>query len=562
MIGFDIETTGLTPDTGRVSLVQAARGGMETVLIDALAVDPSSFLAVLDGAGEAIVAHNANFEELWMREFGFDWHLEDTMIMSRVIHGGLEAARKTRHSLADVVRRELGVELAKEEQTSDWSQRPLTREQVEYAAKDAEVLIPLARTLIKKLELFGLRRVYRLENRVRPAIDAMERRGVAMRREKLEELIAEYTDKAERLKWELAEEWGINPGSSKQLREHFGLDARKGWPTTKGGASSTNQEAMKLLLDEVPSVAKWVEWKEAEKIRSTYGTSILSRLTPEDRIHGRFSAFGTATGRFSSSEPNLQNIPKRGERGAKMRGMFWSGADDRVLVKADYASIELWLAAILWRDPAMQEALREGINMHVRTASALFNKTPENVNKEEKATGKIVNFALLYGGSPRRILEEFEKKDMPIDEAGAEDLHRKFYQTYKGFARRKERAREEYNDWKYRDGPAPEARTPIGRRRTFGDWYGPFLNHEIQGAGADGIKFALAKMHEDPQRDAYPVLTVHDEIVVEAPAERADEVSAWVEAKMVEGMLAAIDRRPEDVPSLPVVEVEVGREWS
>ena len=310
-------------------------------------------------------------------------------------------------------------------------------------------------------------------------------------------------------------------------------------------------------------MAKWVEWKEAEKIRSTYGTSLLEKLDANDRIHGRFDSFGTATGRFASSKPNLQNIPKRGERGEQMRGLFWSGSDDRVLVKADYASIELWLAAILWRDPAMQEALSDGVNMHVKTASGIFEVPVEEVTKEQKATGKIVNFALLYGGSPKRIMEEFEKNAIEIDEAGAEEVHRKFYRTYRGFARRKEAAREEYNDWKYRDGKAPEARTPIGRRRTYGEWYGPFLNHEIQGAGADGIKTALAKMHEDPiGADVYPVLTVHDEIVVEAPWDRTEEVSAWVEECMVEGMLAAIDRRPEDVPSLPIVEIETGREWS
>src|SRR5215218_5500400 len=196
MIGIDVETTGLTPETGRLSLFQAAAWGRETILIDAFACDPSPFLDVLDGCGERIVAHNANFEELWLREYGRDFHLDDTMVMSRVLYGGTEEAKKTRHSLADVVDRELGVELAKDEQTSDWSRRPLTHEQLEYAL-----------------------RVYALENRVRPAVDAMERRGVAMHRGKLEQLIENYTALATRLTSELAEDWGINPGSSKQLRE-------------------------------------------------------------------------------------------------------------------------------------------------------------------------------------------------------------------------------------------------------------------------------------------------------------------------------------------------------
>jgi DNA polymerase-1 len=142
---------------------------------------------------------------------------------------------------------------------------------------------------------------------------------------------------------------------------------------------------MKRLLDEEPSVAKWVEWKEIEKIRSTYGKSIRDKLTPEGRVHARFKPFGTATGRFSSSTPNLQNIPKRGELGPRIRGLFWSGAEDRVLITADYASIELWVAAILWDDPHMQHALQQGVNMHVATAAALFNVKPGEVTKEQNS---------------------------------------------------------------------------------------------------------------------------------------------------------------------------------
>jgi DNA polymerase-1 len=197
------------------------------------------------------------------------------------------------------------------------------------------VLPKLAATLKRRIDRAGLRAVYELELRVSHAVAAMEERGVAVHRDRLEALIEEYTEKATRLKAELAEEWGINPGSSKQLREYFDLDEREGWPKTAGSAPSTNQDAMHRLLEFEPSVATWIEWKEAEKIRSTYGKSLLDKLTPEGRIHARLKAFGTATGRFSSSSPNLQNIPKRGDRGKQMRGLFWSGSDDRGLIKAD-----------------------------------------------------------------------------------------------------------------------------------------------------------------------------------------------------------------------------------
>ena len=122
---------------------------------------------------------------------------------------------------------------------------------------------------------------------------------------------------------------------------------------------------MHRLLEFEPSVATWIEWKEAEKIRSTYGKSLLDKLTPEGRIHARFKAFGTATGRFSSSSPHLQNIPKRGTGENRCAGSSGRAATTACSLKADYASIELWLAAVRWRDSYMQDALQQSVNMHV-----------------------------------------------------------------------------------------------------------------------------------------------------------------------------------------------------
>src|SRR5829696_6119389 len=137
---------------------------------------------------------------------------------------------------------------------------------------------------------------------------------------------------------------------------------------------------MKALVDEEPSVAKWVEWKRVEKLRSTYGKSLQKEIVA-GRIHARFNPFGAATGRFSSSGPNLQNNPKD----ERLRSLFWSGSEDRVLIKADYSGIELWVAAILWDDPHMQHALQQGVNMHVATAAALFNVKPGEVTKEQNS---------------------------------------------------------------------------------------------------------------------------------------------------------------------------------
>jgi DNA polymerase-1 len=360
MIALDFETIGLEPERGKLRLVQVTTK-KGTCVHDAWdpEVDLDRLLALL--ATKQMVAHNANFEEAWFRKHGFEVHLDDTLVMSRVLYGGTAGHETLRHSLEAVAERELSVELDKEQQTSNWAAPVLSEEQLEYAKREAEITLALYEVLRERLENAGLWKVYQLENRVRPAVDAMERRGVAIHRDRLETLIEEATERAEALKAELEAEWDINPGSGKQLIEHFKLEGRQGWPKTNGGKPKTDQEAMKRLLKEEPSVAKWVEWKEIEKIRSTYGTSILSKLDEDGRLRARFNAFGTATGCFSSSNPNLQNIPKRGTLGPRMRGLFWSGSDDRVLIKADYASIELWVAPVLWDAPHMHNVPQQGV---------------------------------------------------------------------------------------------------------------------------------------------------------------------------------------------------------
>jgi DNA polymerase I len=280
MQGLDIETynpeTGegeLDPEKGNVRLVQI-RDGAHGRVYDGHDPAVPDALRELDQP----VAHNSTFEYDWIsRHYGIDLtNLHDTMIMSQVLYTGTNATRggKFSHSLQTVVQRELKREMSKDEQESKWGAEELTEEQLRYAAYDAHVLPELAEKLLPRLAKARLLDVYKLEVRVSHAVNAMQRNGFAVNEAKLAPLVVEVTEQAERLKAELEAEWGINPGSSKQLREHFNLDAREDWPKTAGGSPSTNQDALKALVDEEPSVAKWVEWKRVEKLRSTYGKSL------------------------------------------------------------------------------------------------------------------------------------------------------------------------------------------------------------------------------------------------------------------------------------------------
>jgi DNA polymerase-1 len=234
MIGIDVETTALRPEDGKLRLVQISDGKRAKVY-DAFRQEAEEIRRAVE-AREAgsLVAHNAVFERTWLNAaLAVDRpDLHDTMIMSQVYYTGTRAAisKSFSHSLQAVVKRELKRELSKDEQVSEWGTAALTREQIEYAAKDAAVLPKLADTLMRKIERAGLKKVYALERRVSHAIDAMQRHGVAIHADRLDAMTAKATEKAEALKAELEAEWGINPGSGKQLIEKFALAGRKGWP--------------------------------------------------------------------------------------------------------------------------------------------------------------------------------------------------------------------------------------------------------------------------------------------------------------------------------------------
>jgi DNA polymerase-1 len=320
--------------------------------------------------------------------------------------------------------------------------------------------------LLEQIEEAGLREVYELERRVSHAVDAMERNGFAIHEGHLHNFIEGTRAEAAQLRAELEKAWGINPGSSKQLREYFELEGREDWPTTKGGAPKTDQDVMKALEDEEPLIGKWLHWKRVEKMRSTYGESLRKKIV-SGRIHARFKAFGTATGRFSSAGPNLQNIPKD----TAVRGMFWSGDEDRVLIKADYSGIELWLAAVLWREHRMMKLLAEGTNLHTATAAAIYGKPMREISKDsvERHVGKTANFALLYGAGPGRLRKQLASEGIQISDEEAYNIFRKFLDTYPVFNRRRKEM-----SWGFEDGTIKEARTAIGRRRADSvEGYGP-----------------------------------------------------------------------------------------
>jgi DNA polymerase-1 len=286
------------------------------------------------------------------------------------------------------------------------------------------------------------------------------------------------------------------------------------------------------------------EYRSTAKLSSTYGTAWLKHVTPDGRVYATWKQIGAgASGRMSCKEPNLQNLP----RDPRYRRCFIA-PPGRVLVKADYSQIELRIAAKIANDQRMLDAYCKGEDLHTLTASAILIKPVSEVTKADRQLAKAVNFGLLYGQGAEGLMVYARSNygvSLTIEEASA---HREtFFRTYAGLRK-----------WhKTLGGEARDTRTLTGRRRLDVRRFTERANTPVQGTGADGLKRALTLLWKRRATcpGAFPVLLVHDEIVVECAAEQADQAVSWVRDAMRDGIAPIISPVPIEV------EATIGRTW-
>src|SRR5215212_6969056 len=450
--------------------------------------------------------------------------------------------KKVSYKLGDVIWRELGVQLNKEHQGSDWSGE-LSPDMLLYAAQDSQVLLPLITALESKIVDANLRKVADIECRALPAITWMANAGVPFDSEGWRSCLDHKEVSLGRLKDTLDDlapdppgdkKWNWN--SPKQVIEAFRLLGVK-LPDTKAETLSRYEHPLAKAL---------LEYRKTSKLVGTYGPKLLE-FVEDGRIYGSWWQNGADTGRMSSSSPNLQNLPP------EVRGYVKAPAG-RVLVVADYSQIELRIAAKISREERMLAAFANGEDIHTITARSLTGR--EEVTKQERKLAKAVNFGLLYGMSPgglRNYARASYGVEMTKEEA--ERYWQHFFRTYPGLRAWHDR---EYRQLKKHG--STETRTLTGRRRTGVTKLTERLNSPVQGTGADGIKLALALLYErrDECPGAVPILAVHDEVVVECPEEQAEEVKAWLVKAMVDGMEEILNSGPDtDHPERAPVKVEV-----
>ena len=493
--------------------------------------------------------------------------VDDTMIISFVLDAGRsEDGIGGGHGMDELAERHLGHATIKFKDVCGTGQKqipfgevPLDRA-TEYAGEDADVTWRLHRLLRPRLAVEGGTRIYeRVDRPLIPVVAAMERQGIRVDREQLARLSTEFATQMTALEKQIhglaGEEFTI--GSPRQLGDIlFDKLGFKGGRKGKSGQYSTDQAVLEKLSGEGAEIADRVlEWRQLAKLKSTYTDALQQAINPETgRVHTSYSLVGAQTGRLSSTDPNLQNIPIRTEIGRRIRQAFVAEPGN-VLLAADYSQIELRIAAHMADVPALKDAFAKGEDIHARTAEEMFG----HVDRDTRARAKTINFAILYGisrwGLAGRLGVEADEAQAMID---------RYFERFPGIQRYihetlgnvRERGYSETlfgrKTWFPRINSANQAERQGSERAA--------INAPIQGTSADIIKRAMARMIpalRDAGLDrAHMLLQVHDELVFELPEGDVDKARPVIERVMT---CAAEPAVKFDVPL--GVEIGVGANW-
>lgn len=564
ILGFDTETTELDPYKGELRLVQLSNGS-NTFVIDLRpfaesgdartnpALEPMR--EILRSSKLTKVAHNAKFDAKWVRrhlgtEIG---GIYDTYLASQLISAG---DQERRHGLADAAQYFLNIELDKTEQVSDWSISELSPSQIEYAARDAAIMVPLREKIQERIELDQLNRVASLEFECVMPIAEMELNGFYLDegrwREQLEKVRIAQARAADELQEMLsagvaqASLFGraeINLDSQAQVTDallNLGVpvpDTTRGWQ-------------LQPLAEKFPVIGKLLEYRGVAKSLTSFGENILEFIEPATgRIHADFRQIGAPTGRFSCSNPNLQQIPHE----EAYRRCF-RAPEGRKLIIADYSQIELRILAEFSRDENFIKAFVSGEDFHSNAAAQVFNTEPANVTAEQRSFAKRLNFGVVYGiGASRFALMT------GLSQSDAENTLRRYFATYRGL-----------DEWLREAGKKVvverTARTASGRmmrfrfdendRQQIASAQRNGKNMPIQGTSADILKRALRLLHDDIRETSSSLVNiVHDEVILECAAAEADAAASKLENAMVSAGQEYIKRVPVKV------DVRISDEW-
>jgi DNA polymerase I len=399
-----------------------------------------------------------------------------------------------------------------------------------YSAEDADVMLRLWQVLKPRLVAERMTAVYEtLERPLVGVLARMERRGISIDRQVLSRLSGDFAQTAARVESEIQEIAGepINVGSPKQLGDIiFGKMGLPGGSKTKTGAWSTSAQVLDELAEQGHEFPKKIlEWRQVSKLKSTYTDALPTYVHPQThRVHTTYALAATTTGRLSSNEPNLQNIPVRTEDGRKIRRAFIASPGHK-LVSADYSQIELRLLAEIADIPVLKQAFRDGLDIHAMTASEMFGVPVKNMPGEVRRRAKAINFGIIYGISAFGLANQL---GIPRDEASA--YIKKYFERFPGIRAYMDETRDFCRAHGYvetlfgRKCHYPDIKASNASVRSFNERAA--INARLQGTAADIIRRAMTRMEEalaEHKLSAQMLLQVHDELIFEVPD---DEVAA------------------------------------
>ncbi|MBX7227411.1 MAG: DNA polymerase I [Chitinophagales bacterium] len=430
----------------------------------------------------------------------------------------------------------------------------------EYAAEDADITFQLEKVFTPKLSEEKVEKVFfDVESPLITVLTEMEYNGVKIDTQFLKEFSEELQHDLRLISDDIYQMAGLkfNIDSPRQMGEvlfkHMKIPYTE--KNTKGGQMSTNEEVLQKLEAEHPIASKILDYRELAKLKSTYVDALPALINKKTgKVHTTFNQTIASTGRLSSTNPNLQNIPIRTDRGRKTRQAFIASDDDHIILSADYSQIELRIIASMSKDEKMMEAFVQGHDIHAATAANVFGVSLDAVDSNMRRKAKMVNFGIIYGISGFGLAQRLQ-----ISRTEANTLIKEYFEKYKGIKKYMDDSIQIAKDTGY-------ATTLLGRRRYLRDINSRnftirgfaernAINMPIQGTAADMIKLAMIDIHKELKKrnlSAKMTLQVHDELLFDVPLSELEEVENLVKNKMQNAL-------PLNVPI--IVEAGKGKNW-
>jgi DNA polymerase-1 len=487
---------------------------------------------VLESGGHLKVGFNVKFTAVLLARQGIVMQNNDDV---ELISYALDAGRGS-HDLPSLAKRWLshaslgyGELIGSGRSKLAYDQVPIDRAAT-YAAEYADLTLRLWQVLKPRLVAERMTTVYEtLERPMIATLARMEQRGITIDRQVLSRLSGEFAQTAARLEAEIHELAGepINVGSPKQIGDiMFGKMGLPGGSKTKTGAWSTSAQILDELAEQGHDFPrKILDWRQVSKLKSTYTDALPEHVDPQTRrVHTTYALAATTTGRLSSNEPNLQNIPVRNEEGRKIRRAFIATPGHK-LVSADYSQIELRLLAEIADIPVLKQAFRDGLDIHAMTASEMFGVPVQGMPGEIRRRAKAINFGIIYGISAFGLANQL---GIPREEAAA--YIKKYFERFPGIRAYMDATRDFCREHGYvttlfgRKCHYPDIKSPNPSHRAFNERAA--INARLQGTAADIIRRAMVRMDDalaGKKLSAKMLLQVHDELIFEVPD---DEVAA------------------------------------